>query len=129
MIHLAYADMSDDFNAPKALARLFELVTKVNGIKAGHLEFGQLTTATLEKLKATFTTFIFDIFGLKDDTVTSGGSGEYETLDGLMQMVIKIRQSSRENKDWATADTIRDTLKALKIQLKDGKEGTAWSKE
>ena len=129
LIQLAHADMSDDFNAPKALARIFELVTKVNGLKAGHLAFDQITAATLEILKATFTTFIFNIFGLLDDTLAGGGEGEYETLDGLMQMVIKIRQSARQNKDWGTADTIRDTLKALKIQLKDGKDGTAWSKE
>ena len=129
LIQLAHTDMSDDFNAPKALARLFELVTKINGLKAGHLAFDQITSETLDQLKATFTTFIFDIFGLLDDTLAGGGDGEYETLDGLMQMVIKIRQSARQNKDWGTADTIRDTLKALKIQLKDGKDGTAWSKE
>jgi len=129
LIDLAYADMSDDFNAPKALARLFELVPKINGLKAGHLSFDQITASTIDKLKQTFNTFIFEIFGLKDDTVAGGGDGDYETMDGLMQMVIKIRQSARQNKDWGTADTIRDTLKALKIQLKDGKEGTAWSKE
>ena len=129
LIELAFAEMSDDFNAPKALARLFELVPKINGLKAGHLSFDQITASTIDKLKTTFTTFIFDIFGLQDDTMAGGGDGEYETLDGLMQMVIKIRQSARQNKDWGTADTIRDTLKALKIQLKDGKEGTAWSKE
>ena len=104
-------------------------MTKINGLKAGHLAFDQITSETLDELKATFTTFIFDIFGLLDDTLAGGGDGEYETLDGLMQMVIKIRQSARQNKDWGTADTIRDTLKALKIQLKDGKDGTAWSKE
>jgi len=129
LIDFAYADMSDDFNAPKALARLFELVPKINGLKAGHLAFDQIAVATIERLKATFNTFIFDIFGLQDDTVAGGGDGAYETLDGLMQMVIKIRQNARQNKDWGTADTIRDTLKALKLQLKDGKDGTEWSKE
>ncbi len=129
LIDLAFAEMSDDFNAPKALARLFELVPKINGLKAGHLAFDQIAVSTIERLKTTFNTFIFDIFGLKDDTIAGGGDGEYETLDGLMQMVIKIRQNARQNKDWGTADTIRDTLKALKLQLKDGKEGTEWSKE
>jgi len=129
LIQFAHNDMNDDFNAPKAMARLFELVSKINGLKDGHLQIDQVAAATIEKLKATFNTFIFEIFGLKDDTRSGGGNGEYETLDGLMQMVIKIRQSARQNKDWGTADTIRDTLKELKIQLKDGKEGTAWSKE
>ena len=129
LMDAAFADMNDDFNAPKALARLFELVTKINGLKAGHLNFAETSEATWQRLKRTFQDFVFSIFGLKDDAVSGGDDGAYETLDGLMQMVIKIRQSSRQNKDWATADTIRDTLKELKIQLKDGKEGTSWSME
>lgn len=129
LIQLAFEDMNDDFNAPKALARLFELVPKINGLKAGHLSFDDVLGTTIEKLQTTFLDFIFTIFGLKDDTAAAGINGEENTLDGLMQMVIKIRQNARTNKDWATADTIRDTLKDLKIQLKDGKDGTTWSKE
>ena len=126
LITSVYREMNDDFNSPKALARLFEIVPKINGLKAGHLSFDQLTEATLVSLKATFNNFIFNIFGLKDDTSESGEDG---TIDGLMQLVIKMRQNARQNKDWASADTIRDALKELKIQLKDGKDGTAWSKE
>jgi cysteinyl-tRNA synthetase len=39
-----------------------------------------------------------------------------------------MRQSARTNKDWATSDKIRDALKGLNIQVKDGKEGATWSK-
>jgi cysteinyl-tRNA synthetase len=128
LIETAHADMNDDFNAPKAMARLFELVSKINGLKAGHLSFDEISADTLELLKQTFTSFIFDIFGLKDDTLSGNNEEADNTLDGLMQMVIKIRQSARANKDWGTADTIRDTLTELGIQLKDGKDGTGWSK-
>jgi cysteinyl-tRNA synthetase len=50
-------------------------------------------------------------------------------VDGLMQLIIDIRMSARTNKDWSTSDKIRDSLKALKLQIKDGKDGTTWSKE
>ena len=50
-------------------------------------------------------------------------------MNGLMELIIDIRQSSRANKDWDTSDKIRDTLNALKIQLKDGKDGTTWVKD
>jgi len=121
------AEMNDDFNTPKALAKLFELVSKINGLKAGHLSFNDLTAATLDQLKSTFQTFIFDIFGLKDDT--QAGATDNGKMDGLMQLVIDMRATARANKDWGTSDKIRDTLKELKIQLKDGKEGTEWSME
>jgi cysteinyl-tRNA synthetase len=48
-------------------------------------------------------------------------------LDGLMQFIIEMRQTARANKDWATSDKIRDTLAAIDIELKDGKEGTKWN--
>jgi cysteinyl-tRNA synthetase len=47
-------------------------------------------------------------------------------LDGLMNLVIEMRQQARQNKDWATSDKIRDTLNEIDIELKDGKEGTSW---
>lgn len=117
-----YAEMNDDFNTPKALARLFELVTRINGLKAGHLSLQQVSTKTLEKLKTTFAAFIFDIFGL-----THEQSADHHLLDGVMNLVIDIRANARKNKDWPTSDKIRDALKELNIQLKDGPEGTSWS--
>ena len=118
-------EMNDDFNCPKALAKLFELVSKINGLKAGHSSFSDIRPETWAQLQATFNTFLFDIFGLKDDTQADDNGA----LDGLMELVLDMRASARSNKDWGTSDKIRDTLKALKIQVKDGKEGTEWSIE
>jgi cysteinyl-tRNA synthetase len=122
----AFQQMSDDFNTPMAMARLFELVNKVNGLSAGHLSNNDLTAETLERLKVTFQTFIYEIFGLLDEEIGSGGKNG--VADGLMQLIIELRQNARENKDWGTSDTIRDSLKELEIQVKDGKDGTTWSK-
>ncbi len=126
LIDKTHSEMSHDFNTPMAMARLFELVPKVNGLKEGHLSFSDLTTDTLDRLKQVFSDYIYTIFGLKDelDSASSGNS----SMDGLMQLVIELRQGARENKDWPTSDKIRDTLAELEIQLKDGKEGTSWSK-
>ncbi|MFK8010099.1 MAG: cysteine--tRNA ligase [Saprospiraceae bacterium] len=122
----AFQQMSDDFNTPMAMARLFELVSKVNGLSAGHLSNNDITTETLEKLKTTFHTFIYDVFGLLDEE--NSGDGGNEITDGLMQLIIELRQNARESKDWGTSDKIRDSLKELEIQVKDGKDGTTWSK-
>jgi len=125
LMDLAFDDMSDDFNTPKALASLFELVTKVNSLKGGQLAFSDLTAATLERLKKTFNDFIFNIFGLLTEDFDSSGDG---VAEGLMKLILDMRQTARTNKDWGTSDKIRDALKELDIVVKDGKEGATWSK-
>lgn len=127
LIQMVNNEMSDDFNTPKALARLFELVSIVNSLKDGHLPLAEVSATSLSSLRETFQTFVYDIFGLQDEM--SGENGESEAmLNGLMNLLIGMRQDARERKDWATSDKIRDTLTELKLQLKDGKEGTTWSK-
>jgi cysteinyl-tRNA synthetase len=128
LIDQAYAEMNDDFNTPKALARLFELVTRVNGLKDGHLPADQVSGPTLTLLKDTFRTFIFDIFGLKEESAEGGENGK-DMMNGLMGVILNIRQEARANKDWATSDLIRDSLKELGIQVKDSKEGASWTVE
>ena len=55
------------------------------------------------------------------------GDGDNSAMDGLMQLIIEMRADARANKDWGTSDKIRDVLKELDIQLKDGKDGTSWT--
>ncbi len=124
-VQKVHEEMSDDFNTPKALARLFELVPKINSLKGGQLSFKDLTPETLELVKSTFHDFVFDVFGLKKETT---GDEEDGIMDGIMNILIDLRQEARQRRDWATSDKIRDDLKALGIELKDGKGGTAWTK-
>ena len=124
LLEAAHDEMNDDFNTPKALARLFELVSKINGLKDGHLSWLDVTEATFTKLKTVFHAFIFDVFGLLDEMEAAGGNTEL--LDGLMELIIDLRQNARANKDWSTADKIRDKLNELHLVIKDGKEGTSW---
>ena len=127
LIDNALDDMSDDFNAPRALSRLFELCSKINGFKGGQLDLAQITEGSLARLKQAFNDFIFQIFGLKDE-MAAGENGQ-SSLNGVMELVIDLRAQARQSKDWATSDKIRDGLKAAGIQLKDSKEGTSWTKE
>ncbi len=126
LIDSAFEDMSDDFNTPKALASVFELVTKINGLKAGHLSTAELSAETLTQLSTAFDHLIHDIFGLLDETQAGGDGG---TVEGLMKLILQLRQNARTNKDWGTSDQIRNALTALNIQVKDSKEGTSWVKE
>ena len=128
LIDQMHQEMDDDFNTPKALARMFELVTKINALKAGHLPLTDLREETIQRLKHNFYAFIHDIFGLYDETKAGGGSNDGQLVEGLMDIILDIRKSARTKKDWDTSDLIRNSLKALEIEVKDAKEGTTWSK-
>lgn len=117
-------EMNDDFNTPKTLAKLFELSSKINGLKDGHLALSEVSKDTLTALSTFFGEFILNVLGLKDESTADGNS---DVLDGLMDFIIELRQDARQNKDWTASDKIRDKMKELKIQLKDGKDGTEWT--
>ncbi|MBL0110703.1 MAG: cysteine--tRNA ligase [Saprospiraceae bacterium] len=121
-----YKEMNDDFNSPKALAILFDLVTRINSFKDGHTDIQQISPATLIRLQQEISRWVFDILGLRDDEAAEGGT---DKLDGVMQLLIDIRQQSRAKKDYSVSDLMRDRLGKLKIVLKDSKEGTTWGNE
>jgi len=123
-----YEGMNDDFNTAKTIARMMELSGFVNKFANDQLPVSAVRAATFERLQKQFQDFIYDIFGLKDELEASSSDGN-GILDGLMQLVIEMRQDARARKDWDSADKIRDTLQELNIQLKDGKEGTSWTVE
>jgi cysteinyl-tRNA synthetase len=112
--------MNDDFSSPTVIANLFEAVKLINSAKDGKI---QLSTNDLESLKSLFDAYYTEILGLSDETENNNS----ELIDGLMQMILDIRQQAKSNKDYATSDKIRDALTALNIVVKDGKEGATWT--
>mgnify|MGYP001369171656 CR=1 FL=1 len=124
LVEQAFQEMDDDFNTPKALARLFDLVTRINSLAGGHLPLAEVSGDTIERLKQFFRDFVFDVLGLKDDS-QAGDTGT-AIIDGLMELIVDMRKDARDRKDWAASDKIRDSLKEIGVQLKDSKEGTSW---
>jgi cysteinyl-tRNA synthetase len=125
-IDQAFSEMDDDFNTPKALARLFELVTIVNSHKDGRAEFVLMTNTTIAALKNAFDSILTDIMGLLDES-ESGSDAKSKSLDAAMALILELRQEARASKNWAMSDKIRDSLAAANITIKDGKEGSTWS--
>ena len=114
--------MNDDFNTAMVLGNLFELASKINSFKDKHLDIDSISENTFSFLKTTFSDFITNILGLNAEEEKDNG-----ITDGLMQLLIEIRNEARTKKDYATTDKVRDELKKIGVQLKDGKEGTEWS--
>ena len=65
---------------------------------------------------------------LEDRAGGTEWTGGGDALDGVMQMLIGLRQSARANKDFATADTIRNRLTEIGVVLEDRAGGTEWSR-
>ena len=60
--------------------------------------------------------------------VNENAQEEATDLDSEIEALIAKRQEARANKDWATADAIRDELAARKIKLIDTPQGITWEK-
>jgi cysteinyl-tRNA synthetase len=115
-----YSALNDDFNSPILIANLFEAVRIINSA-ADQKE--TLSAEDLALLKKIFDTFVTEILGLKDET----SSNQDELVHGLMQLILDLRKTVRNKKDFESSDKIRDELQKLNITVKDTKDGANWS--
>lgn len=124
--------MDDDFNTPEAIAALFSFV------KEGHryLQNSPLpplcarALSTLEELGRVLTLFQereerVDLTPVAELARRYGGRGEGD-LEMLMRELLTIREQARKEKDWATADAIRDRLSDMGFEIQDTSEGPKW---
>ncbi len=111
----------DDFNSPILIANMFEAVKFINLIKE---DKATISAADLALLKESIRAFVFEVLGLQDANEAQSNN---DKLEGVIQMLIGMRNQARADKNWALSDQIRDELLALGIQLKDSKEGTSFS--
>jgi cysteinyl-tRNA synthetase len=116
-----YEAMNDDFNSPILIAQLFEGVRFINLLKDNK---ETLTQSDFELFSSLMKGFVFDVLGLEDEKAAGNNN---EKLEGVVNMLIEMRNQARANKDFAMSDQIRDRLMAIGIQLKDGKEGTSFT--
>lgn len=116
------AAMNDDLNTAVALSVLFEMVRRVNA-----LPDDGVTKATLQAMDTQFRTLGGDVLGIVKDDYSAVGGADDALLAHLIGLLIELRQAARKNKDFATADAIRDKLARLGIILEDKPGGiTTW---
>ena len=109
--------MDDDLNTADGLAAIFDLTKDIN---TKILDKG-VSKAVCEHAAALFDE-LCGVLGILYNRKENSVDSEIEAL-------IEKRQEARKNKDWATADKIRDDLKAKGIILKDTPQGVTWTKE
>ena len=111
--------MNDDLNTPIVLSHLFDAVKIINSTYENKFD---LTEKDILELKELFTNYTYNIFGLneiekQDDSLI---------VDGIMKILLEIRNQSKTKKDWDTADFIRNQLNEINIEIKDTKDGSTW---
>lgn len=109
------AAMDDDFNVPNGLTVFYQLVSLINH----YLDRDDVSKVVLDAYLDLFET-LAAIFGLTFDAETA--------LDQHVQEQIQKREEARKNRDFETADQIRDQLKAEGIILDDTPQGTRWKR-
>ncbi|MGQ1911674.1 cysteine--tRNA ligase [Marinifilum sp. RC60d5] len=116
----SYDALNDDLNTPILIAHLFDGVKMINSLLVGK---EKITASDLESLKTLYRSLVFDVLGLKDE---GDEEGDNEMLDKVISLLLTTRNEAKKNKDWATADKIRDELTNLGIAVKDTKDGFEW---
>ena len=108
--------MDDDFNTADALAVLFELARETNA----YLKATNPLRIVVEETLSLFEELggVLGFFIAKEDI-----------LDARVEELIEKREDARREKDWATADTIRDQLQDMGIVLEDTPQGLRWRRK
>jgi cysteinyl-tRNA synthetase len=118
-----YEALDDDLNSPVLLSHLFEGVRIVNSVIDGS---EKIDAPGLDSLKELFSTFVFEILGLKDESAIKG---DEKLTEELMKIIIGLRQDAKNKKDFPASDKIRNELKNVGVVLKDLKDGADWERE
>ena len=115
--------IEDDFNTARVLANLFEIVPVINSLKDRIIEMNAISSPTLKRLQETFTLYLEDILGLKNEEEAD------DQFAGVMDLLVQIRKDAKAKKDFFTSDQIRNQLAELGIEMKDEKDGRiSWRK-
>jgi cysteinyl-tRNA synthetase len=124
------AAMDDDFNTAGAVGVLFELVRLLNKHceDAGLEATGSGSDADREALLQGTTVLaeLSHTLGLFRAAPATLGDATDDVVAKLMPLVIELRAAARLNKDFATADKIRDAVSAMGVTLEDRAGETDW---
>ncbi len=113
--------MNDDFNTPQALAAVFDFVKDVNRYLDENEDISMGTLSAMDKI---FQNLAGDVLGILPAGVEERVGDE--VIEGLVELLLDLRQEYREQKNWSQADMVRSRLNELGVVLEDSTEGTTW---
>ncbi|MEQ3551964.1 cysteine--tRNA ligase [Pseudonocardia nematodicida] len=118
------ATMDDDLGTPGALSVIHKLVREGNtALDAGDSVGASRTAACV---RATTGVLGLDPLVAGGPADTSGDAAR-QALSGLVETMLERRRIARAERDFATADRLRDELLAAGIAVEDGAGGSTWT--
>ena len=108
--------MNDDMNTPKALAVIFDLARGINRAKEN--------THDVSRAQDTLRT-LSGVLGLTLQNRKESNEGDVATL---IELLIQTRNELRCDKQYKSADRIRDRLAELGYVIQDTDQDTTWSR-
>ncbi|TNH45330.1 cysteine--tRNA ligase [Photorhabdus luminescens] len=116
--------MNDDFNTPEAYSVLFDMVREINRLKSEDIDAANGLAAELRKLSG-----ILGLLQQEPEQFLHRGVQADDEEIAKIEALIKQRNDARKNKDWALADSARNQLNEMGIELEDGPQGTSWRRK
>jgi len=112
------AALEDDLNSPRAMAAFFALAKELN-------------KATDDRKRIELAAQMYasgDLLGLlaNDPEEWFAGHATGDLASDDIEALIEKRNAAKAERDFETADIIRDQLMAAGITIQDGREGTTW---
>ena len=109
--------MNDDLNTPVAISVLFDGIKDINSAVSGQ---AKATKEDIKNLREIYFKIAFWILGLMPEKVSSVDEG---LTSDLIKLLLELRIEARNNKDFKTADKIRDDLIKMGVEVRDTSEG------
>ena len=117
-----YEGMNNDFNSAKSIAELYNLLKRINSIKAGIIKLEELNKESFEMLINTFVSFNEEVFGVSDKHINND-----EMFIPMIEDWMDTYRTAREEKNFAMVDMIRAKFKSKGLLIKDSKVGSEWA--
>lgn len=116
--------MNDDFNTPEAYSVLFDMAREINRLKSEDMDAANGLAAELRKLAG-----ILGLLQQEPEQFLHRGIQADDEETAKIEALIKQRNDARKNKDWPLADSARNQLNEMGIELEDGPQGTSWRRK
>ena len=110
--------MDDDFNAPEALAALFDLARAINRARGG----GE-PAEVIEPARVT----LIDLAGILGLDLEAEAAGRAADAAPFIDLLLRVREELRQRREWALSDLIRDELGKLEVVVEDTPAGATWT--
>ena len=116
--------MEEDMNTPQALSAIFDQIRETNKFYDNICD--KLSSKNIQELKISYEDLkekIENVLGII--LLEENGKENNHMAEKLIELLLKLRNDARKEKNFKLSDEIRDSLKELGIEIKDNKDGTS----